>query len=89
MEDDFPLPTGGELTPRNHVLVRKDMAGRRGRLRGVAEIPRTQDAAVGYLSKHGIEQKLTECLRTVLRRGVGFSAAWTVPVPQLAADANQ
>lgn len=27
----------------------------------------TKDAAVGYLSKHGIEQKLTECLRTVLR----------------------
>lgn len=27
----------------------------------------TKDAAVGYLAKHGIEQKLSECLRTMLR----------------------
>jgi len=27
----------------------------------------TKDAAVGYLAKHGIEQKLAECLRTLLR----------------------
>ncbi|CAE7215008.1 unnamed protein product [Symbiodinium natans] len=27
----------------------------------------TKDAAVGYLAKHGIEQRLSECLRTLLR----------------------
>ena len=29
---------------------------------------RPQDAATGYLQKHGIEEKLADCLRTMLRR---------------------